>query len=109
MKVETTSDTIFRYNFYVLIHRFPLFLLKINVVTEKRLYQKWCDKSHEEGGICIDTGLMKARRALNEIHIGLQKNGFTEVSTVSFYNRGHNVVEILYTLHFYRFCTPQVM
>lgn len=54
--------------------------MKINVVTESRLYQKWSEKV-EDGGIDIDMGLLKARRALNQIHEDLQKNGFTEVST----------------------------
>ena len=56
------------------------------MVNEKRLYKMWKTKGEnntqlpsDPSLITLDTGLIKAKKVLNEIHVKLAKAGFKEV------------------------------
>lgn len=51
----------------------------VSVVDERRLYAEWADEEGE-GRVCAATGLLAARRALNDLHRQLAADGYSEAS-----------------------------
>ncbi|KRX81716.1 Glycogen debranching enzyme, partial [Trichinella sp. T6] len=58
----------------------------IHVVNEKRLYCSWAtedestaEKAVADGTVCMETGILKARLALNKLHLYLSTHGFTQL------------------------------
>lgn len=51
----------------------------VHVVDEARLYAEWGEPEPERPRAGPDTGLLAARRALNELHVWLARAGYCEV------------------------------
>ena len=53
----------------------------ISVLTEKRLYRTWCDEreSISKGFVNYRTGIIAAKKVLNQLHFDLNISGFTEI------------------------------
>ncbi|KAI5638657.1 amylo-alpha-1,6-glucosidase domain-containing protein [Phthorimaea operculella] len=51
----------------------------IHVVDEDRLYTEWEDTSGGEGRVGPHSGIISAKRALNNLHLELAKMGYSEV------------------------------
>lgn len=57
------------------------------MVTEERLYPKWSlDANAKSVSVCnIRTGIMAAKKAINNLHDELAKSGFEQVSLFIFF------------------------
>ncbi|KAJ2939606.1 hypothetical protein O0L34_g14322 [Tuta absoluta] len=51
----------------------------IHVVDEDRLYTEWEETSGGEGRVGLHSGIIAAKRALNNLHLELAKMGYSEV------------------------------
>ena len=56
-----------------------IYFYQIHVVYESRVYSSWSDTC-APGGVCASTGIIAAKRLLNDLHHQLGKDGFSQVT-----------------------------
>lgn len=62
---------------------FKNFNVKIDIVKEKRLYCSWSDSPEllHPGMVSFKSAIIMGKRILNDLHMELGKNGYSQVST----------------------------
>lgn len=62
------------------------FLFQIHVVDEERQYASWTDdhelEEKEESSVGLKSGIIAAKRALNNLHSNLGREKFSQVSKI---------------------------
>lgn len=63
--------------------KYWIFLIQIHVVDETREYTQWTEKefTNDPGLVGNNSGIIRAKKALNDLHYTLAKEGYNQVST----------------------------